>query len=238
MGKMLTGSLPAYIEVYNSLYSDIMNNVYLEGEQLPSENALSEKYGVSRNTLRQALAILCEDGLVIKSQGKGTTIARREDSKLSGQIINPMTNMCKSSIDDIELHYNYAPPTDIGRTKLNLGKSEIVLASTNIYKSNQVPVGYSFTQIPASAFEALDMDISNDSALEDLIEHKIFDVSSKGNMSVQLIASNEEESRILEIPEGTPLLLSELILFNHAHQAFSRCKFYMLPEFYKMEFQI
>ena len=35
MGKMLTGSLPAYIEVYNSLYSDIMNNVYLEGEQLP-----------------------------------------------------------------------------------------------------------------------------------------------------------------------------------------------------------
>lgn len=79
-------------------------------------------------------------------------------------------------------------------TKLNLGKSEIVLASTNIYKSNQVPVGYSFTQIPASAFEALDVDISNDSALEDLIEHKIFDVSSKGNMSVQLIASNEEES--------------------------------------------
>lgn len=57
-------------------------------------------------------------------------------------------------------------------------------------------------------------------------------------MSVQLIASNEEESRILEVPEGTPLLLSELILFNHAHQAFSRCKFYMLPEFYKMEFQI
>lgn len=70
MGKLLAGNVPVYIEVYNSLYSDIMNNVYLEGNQLPSENALSEKYGVSRNTLRQALAILCEDGLVIKSQGK------------------------------------------------------------------------------------------------------------------------------------------------------------------------
>lgn len=238
MAKMLTGGLPAYIEVYNSLYSDIMNNVYLEGEQLPSENALSEKYGVSRNTLRQALAILCEDGLVIKSQGKGTTIAKRENSSLNEQIINPMTNMCRSSIDDIELHYNYAPPTDIARTKLGLSKSEIVLASTNIYKSNQVPVGYSFTQIPTSAFEALDVDISDDSALEELIEHKIFDASSKGNLSVQLVASNEEESHILEVPEGTPLLLSELILFNNAHKAFSRCKFYMLAQFYKMEFQI
>ncbi|WP_285825861.1 hypothetical protein [Schaedlerella arabinosiphila] len=91
-----------------------------------------------------------------------------------------MTNMCKCSIDDIELHYNYAPPTDIGRTKLNLGKSEIVLASTNIYKSNQVPVGYSFTQIPASAFEALDVDISNDSALEDLTSTKYLMFPPKG----------------------------------------------------------
>ncbi len=238
MGKVLTGSLPAYIEVYNSLYSDIVNNVYLEGDQLPSENALSEKYGVSRNTLRQALAILCEDGLVIKSQGKGTTIARREDSRMSGQIVNPMTNMCKSSIDDVELHYNYAPPTDIARAKLGLSKSEIVLAGTNIYKSDHVVVGYSFTQIPASAFEALDVDISDSSILEELIEHKIFDASSKGNLTVQLVFSNEEESQILKIPEKTPLLLSELILFNHAHQAFSRCKFYMLPEYYKMNFEI
>ena len=108
MAKISVGNVPAYIEVYNSLYSDITNNVYLEGEQLPGENALSEKYGVSRNTLRQALAILCEDGLVIKSQGKGTVIANRGDSKLNEQIINPMLNMCKAPIDDIELHYNFA----------------------------------------------------------------------------------------------------------------------------------
>lgn len=238
MGKLLAGNVPAYIEVYNSLYSDIMNNVYLEGNQLPSENALLEKYGVSRNTLRQALAILCEDGLVIKSQGKGTTIAKREASTLNGKLVNPMTSMCSSPIDDIELHYNYAPPTRIGRTKLGLSKSEIVLASTNIYKSGNMPVGYSFTQIPTSAFETLDVDISSASALEDLIERKIFEVSSSGNLTIQLISSNEEESRILELPEETPLLLSEPILFNHYHEAFSRCKFYMVPEFYNMKFQI
>lgn len=238
MSKILAGNIPAYIEVYNSLYSDIVNNVYLEGEQLPSENTLAEKYGVSRNTLRQALAILCEDGLVIKSQGKGTIIAKQEDSRLSSQIVNPMTHMCKKSIDDIELHYNFAPPTDIGRTKLELSKSEIVLASTNIYKSGHLPVGYSFTQIPTSSFEMLDVDISKESALEDLVERKIFDAASKGNLSIKFIFSNEDESRILEIPEESPLILLEVILFDQAHHAFSRCKFYMLPEFYNLEFQI
>lgn len=238
MSKILAGNVPAYIAVYNSLYSDIVNNIYLEGEQLPSENTLAETYGVSRNTLRQALAILCEDGLVVKSQGKGSIIAKREDSKLSGKIVNPMTHMCKNPIDDIELHYNYAPPTDICRTKLNLSKSELVLASTNIYKSNNISVGYSFIQVPTSSFEKLDVDTSNETALEDLVERKIFDASSKGNLCIKFIFSNEDESKILEISEGTPLMLLEIILFDHAHQAFSRCKFYMLPEFYKPEFQI
>lgn len=69
------GKVPVYVGVYNALYSDIMNGVYLENEILPGETALAEHYGVSRNTLRQALAILSEDGLIIRSQGKGTLVA-------------------------------------------------------------------------------------------------------------------------------------------------------------------
>lgn len=238
MGKIMTGNVPAYVEVYNSLYSDIMNNVYLEGDHLPSEHTLAEKYGVSRNTLRQALAILCEDGLVLRSQGKGTIIAKREDSRFNGRIVNPMTYMCQAEIDDMEFRYNFGPPTDIGRTKLGLGKSETVLASTNVYKSKGTPVGYSFIQIPTAVLPELDVDISDESMLENLIEEKVFNASAKGNMSIKLISSNEEESDILNIPQETSLLLLETILFNNVHQPFSRCKFYIIPEFYKLEFQI
>ena len=69
--------IPSYVSVYNALYSDIMNDVYLDNELLQSEVFLAEKYGVSRNTLRQALAILCEDGLIVKSQGKGTLVTKK-----------------------------------------------------------------------------------------------------------------------------------------------------------------
>ncbi|MEG1992839.1 MAG: winged helix-turn-helix domain-containing protein, partial [Acetivibrio sp.] len=50
-------NIPIYLDVYNSLYSDIKNGVYLPNELLPGEIQLAEKYKVSRNTLRQALAI-------------------------------------------------------------------------------------------------------------------------------------------------------------------------------------
>ncbi|MEG0764706.1 MAG: GntR family transcriptional regulator [Pseudoflavonifractor sp.] len=238
MGRIFSGNVPAYVSAYNALYSDIMNNVYLENDQLPSETALAEKYGISRNTLRQALAILCEDGLVIKSQGKGTIIAKREAALYSGKITNPMTSMCIAPIDDVELQYNFGPPTDIGRTKLGLGKSEIVLASTNVYKSGPLAVGYSFIQIPAGSFESLNVDSSDEASLEELVEKRIFEAAAKSHMSVKLITANEAESETLQIPQGEPLLLLEMILYSNLHQAFARCKFYIIPEHYKLQFQL
>ncbi len=68
------GRIPTHVPIYNMLYSDIVNGLYKDGDVLPGEMALTEKYGVSRNTLRLALAILNEDGLIQKRQGKGTLV--------------------------------------------------------------------------------------------------------------------------------------------------------------------
>lgn len=45
------------------------------GDQLPSETALSQKLGVSRNTIRDALMSLEQDGIVVRRHGIGTFVA-------------------------------------------------------------------------------------------------------------------------------------------------------------------
>lgn len=45
------------------------------GDQLPSETALSRKLGVSRNTIRDALMSLEQDGIVVRRHGTGTFVA-------------------------------------------------------------------------------------------------------------------------------------------------------------------
>lgn len=61
---------------------------YHPGERLPSESALMLQYGVSRITVRQALAHLAARGLLVRQQGKGTFVAvpptRQEARNLSG----------------------------------------------------------------------------------------------------------------------------------------------------------
>ncbi|NMG37896.1 phosphonate metabolism transcriptional regulator PhnF [Chelativorans sp. ZYF759] len=48
-----------------------------EGERLPPENRLSERFGVNRHTIRAAIAALSVEGVVSTRQGRGTTVAKR-----------------------------------------------------------------------------------------------------------------------------------------------------------------
>ena len=63
-----------YIEVYNTILKDILSSEYVENEPIPSERYLSEKYHVSRSTIRQALDKLCADGFIYTVHGNGSFV--------------------------------------------------------------------------------------------------------------------------------------------------------------------
>lgn len=67
---------------------------YTFGEKLPNENELSEKMGVSRTTLREAIRILVSEGILTVQRGRGTFVAeqadRLADSRISMQSFSDM----------------------------------------------------------------------------------------------------------------------------------------------------
>ncbi|HEL2219634.1 TPA: trehalose operon repressor [Streptococcus suis] len=67
-----------YQEIYNDLKEKIRTNVYPAESSLPTEQQLQEIYGVSRDTVRKALAILTEGGLIQKVQGRGSMVLKQE----------------------------------------------------------------------------------------------------------------------------------------------------------------
>ena len=59
--------------------SIINEQVLLPGDKLPNENELSNELGVSRATLREAIRILVNDGLLTVYRGKGTFVGEKAD---------------------------------------------------------------------------------------------------------------------------------------------------------------
>lgn len=75
-----------YESVALSIKEEINNGCLPDGTVLPTEEQISKKYNVSRQTVRLALAQLVEERLIVKRQGSGSTVMRGGISEKSGII--------------------------------------------------------------------------------------------------------------------------------------------------------
>lgn len=67
-----------YRDVMRELVDAVVGGEYAEGEWLPSEPKLGERFGASRGVVREAVRGLEERGLIVVRPGRGQTIRQRE----------------------------------------------------------------------------------------------------------------------------------------------------------------
>ena len=70
-----SSALPLYHQLRSALRKSIESGVWAPNEAIPTERELTEHYGVSRITVRQALADLVTEGILYRQHGKGTFVA-------------------------------------------------------------------------------------------------------------------------------------------------------------------
>lgn len=81
-------------QIFDRIFGAILNGEFPENSKLPTEVELAARFGVSRTVIREALARLREDGVVISRQGAGTFVKRQPNTAILG--FRPM-----ASISDI-----------------------------------------------------------------------------------------------------------------------------------------
>ncbi len=88
--------LPMYLQIKNYFIQKIEAKELKEGDKLPSERELSEKFKISRMTARNALGELVKEGIAVRKGAKGTFISgtkvKRNVLSLGG-----LTTMLKES---------------------------------------------------------------------------------------------------------------------------------------------
>lgn len=67
-----------YIQLFERLKENIEQGVYQDGQRLSGENEMALEFGISRQTVRQALSVLEREGLIERRQGSGTYVRKVE----------------------------------------------------------------------------------------------------------------------------------------------------------------
>lgn len=72
---MTRGGLPKYLQLKQEILSWLHSGEWKPHDLLPSENALASQFGMSRQTVRQTLSELEQEGYLYRQRGKGTYVA-------------------------------------------------------------------------------------------------------------------------------------------------------------------
>ena len=74
--KKFVDHIPYYYQLKEILLSELRSGSFRVGDQIPPEMDLAKEYGVSRPTVRRALAELVLEGYLERARGRGTFVAR------------------------------------------------------------------------------------------------------------------------------------------------------------------
>ncbi|MEM9524361.1 MAG: GntR family transcriptional regulator, partial [Pseudomonadota bacterium] len=73
-------TLPRYVQISEMLIREIASGRLMEGERLPPEREMAGRMGIAVGTLRRALAVLTEKGLLERIHGSGNYIRHQADA--------------------------------------------------------------------------------------------------------------------------------------------------------------
>lgn len=166
-------SNPLYLQLKDTLEDQIRAGVYRRHMRLPSERELSEKFGVSRMTARNALLALAHDGTVYTRIGKGTFVAgpkiEQQLQSLSGFSQEIRSRGCRPSSRVLEARVGY--PTGDAAAALGVNGGDQVFILARLRLADGLPLALETAYLPVSLVPGLlDHDYTAES-LYDVLEN-------------------------------------------------------------------
>lgn len=227
-----------YMQVAERLAADIAAGKHKPQSRLPSEQALVDRFRVSRVTIRQALAHLVRRGLVVSKQGKGSFVAgpviRHEIQGLRGfydaivsQGVSPETRLLA-----------FAPATPPPRIAEMLGAGqEPLMFLKRLYSLQGRPIGLAQTYLPADASRVTWEQASrfpSYAILETLLGMRI----DRADVSIRAQQAGREIGPTLGLAPRMPLLVMERTSYCAAGRPLEHTLFYVQPESYEVALSV
>ena len=218
MNRMNTDdeAIPFYKQLKEKILEDIEMGNLKHGDKLPSERELAEMFAISRMTARHTLSILEREGVVERRVGAGTFIA---NNKIEMDFIT------FNSFTNIMINRGLVPNTQILSMKkikakpvlahkLKLPVDEELVAIKRLRLVNEMPIAIEESFLPEKLVPNIDMIITDNSSLYQILESEYGIVLVKAKTHMQVSISTESDSKLLKIRSESPCILQEAVAFD------------------------
>lgn len=208
--------IPLYFQLKNILEDYIKKEHTDYDLPIPTEMEISEAFGISRPTVRQAINALVVEGLLYRLKSKGTFVNRpkiHQNFLMSIESFNEEMSKKGLSPSTTVLGLRKSQADNNTALALQIPIDSEIIHLERCRKANETPIVYVSTCMPFSkTSDVLEKDFSYES-LYNLLENNLGYTISYATRQLEAILASEKIAKILEIPKGSPIQYIETVTY-------------------------
>ena len=230
--------IPLYHQVKEGLREAIADQALEPEDMLPSERELSKLYGVSRQTVRQAVQELVQEGLLRRIAGIGTFVAKPKVVQVFPTVLGFSARMRQEGHATINrvLRQQEEPASPSVARRLQIPEGSPVMRLVRLRIVDNEPLMIETSFLSLRRFPDLLHDDFAIRSLYDVISARYGVTVSELDQTLEPVLMTAYEASLLDSSPGSPAMLLEVIAYEEAEQPFEfskaivrgdKCQYYL-----------
>ena len=212
--QLVSDVVPRYYQIYSLLRQRLLAGVWPPDRAMPTEEAFAAEFAVARVTIRNALRLLEQEKLIIRTRGRGTfAVATRAPEKLNfGGLLEAVADAERTTHVRLLSFERLALPAEVAQL-LDCPVGSIGLAIERVRSDRKGPFSYTrcFLREPEAALVDRQA-LGNRTVLATLVAAGVEAGTAEQRVSATL--ADLEVARLLQIDVGAPLVELTRIVRN------------------------
>lgn len=218
---------PMYLQVMQGLQAKIEAGELGEGSGLPGERELAGRLGVSRVTVRQALGLLTQRGLLVRKHGSGTFVAPRRIQHAISDLTGFSDDMRARGQTPGARVLNFARtrPTSQESMSLGLAPGAAIYRLRRLRTADAEPLAVEESSLPADLIGTLTpADVTDRSLYAELARRGL--APQRALRQLRAVGATPELATLLAVQVGTALLATERVSWDDQNRAIEFARAY------------
>lgn len=230
-------AVPKYHQLAGILRRKIIEGEWQTHSPIPSERQLEPLYAVSRATIRQAIELLIRQGYLYREHGRGTFVSPRKLQKGIQELTSFTEDMRERGMEpgQVILEVSEVLPTDPIKQHLEIKSADQkVVKIERVRLGDKTPMGIqtSFLLLPDGQ-TLTHAEIEQNGSIYSLVAEKFHMIPSEADETLEVVVASPREAQLLDIAEGSPLLLTERTTYAQNRRPFEFVKILYRGDRYK-----
>ena len=222
--ERMPGGQTLHEYVARAISDRISSGEWAVGGILPSEHAFCRAYGVSRHTLRHALATLEQSGLILRRQGAPTRVISRQAPRRFMQSFSSPEELLRYPETTYRVHeveeYVECDEELMPLLQSEIGSSWYHIGAVRREQGSNLIVSYSDIYMLPKFAELVHEPSHTHSVIYERIEQRFGVVIDRAEVDIYAAGASSRLARSLQVPKNTPCLVILRRYFDNQGQLF------------------